>query len=49
MDQIRKTKAHDGDVYAISIVLDDQKKFNSMVSAGDHCLHLWNTEVTCQF
>ena len=46
MDQIKKIKAHDGDVYAISIVQDEQKKYNSMVSAGDHCLKLWNTEVS---
>ena len=45
MDQVRKIKAHEGNVYALSIALDDQKKFNSIISAGDHCLKLWNTEV----
>jgi WD40 repeat protein len=50
MDQIRKIKAHAGDVYALELLIDDdQRRTNFMLSGGDYSLKLWNTEVLLHF
>ena len=46
MDQIKKVKAHSGDVYALEILVDeDLKRTGLLLTGGDYTLKLWNSEV----
>ncbi|KAJ3301890.1 hypothetical protein HDV03_000257 [Kappamyces sp. JEL0829] len=45
MEQTRRLKGHNGDVYAIEVLQDDSfLRFGNMVSGGDYVIKTWNAD-----
>ncbi|KAI8929759.1 WD40-repeat-containing domain protein [Entophlyctis helioformis] len=47
VEQVKRLKAHTGDVYALELITDPEnhRRVGGMVSGGDYTIRTWNTEL----